>query len=171
MPRSPCLIRVCMIRCSGLFIVQHSSHNDYLWVCDKHYNLKMKRRILKLFLQNECCFLLSCGTVAYMVLVPQASVNMKSFRIQPGSNASCNGSYQTHNSFCLPKGEYLCISVLKYVIHMLCIGSNWSLSLLLLIYVSGSSVFPTGCQFTSATLGARGGLMVTFYWRFTLPAH
>lgn len=36
--------------------------------------------------------------------------------------------HQTQNSCRLPKGKFLCISVLKSVIHMTCIGEYLSLS-------------------------------------------
>lgn len=48
-------------------------------------------------------------------------------------------------------------------IHMSFIGEYLSLSLLLLTYVNCLSVFPTGCQFTSAASGGKGGLLMTFH--------
>lgn len=60
--------------------------------------------------------------------VTEASVNMSGVKIKPSSNGSCNGSFQTHNNCCLPKGQYRCILFLKSVIHMQYICEYLSLS-------------------------------------------
>lgn len=70
--------------------------------------------------RHKCVGVVSAGLQHCSLhgFVAEASVNMLAVKIKPSFNGSCNGSCQTYNSCCLPRGNHLCIAFLKSVVHM-----------------------------------------------------